>query len=355
MSGNLTQLGWNEFFREAFEKLGLEECVPARVIKQSRFEYLLIAEEGQIRAETSGSLKAAGLPAVGDWVAVEVNKEGIGGTIHEILPRRTVFSRKVAGEVTSEQVVAANVDFIFLVVGLDRDFNLRRIERYLTLIYNSGASPVIILNKADMCEDVESHRENAESVAPGTPVHILSAQLRTGFEQIQGYMEEGRTIAFLGSSGVGKSTVINLLLGEEKFAVRDVREADGKGRHTTTHRELVVLPGGGALIDTPGMREIQVWGDAEGLHGSFPEIEQMARDCRFTDCRHETEPGCAVLAAVAGGDLPEDRYGNYIKLRGELENLEMRRNESARHNEKLQGRRFSRMVREANRYNPKRS
>ena len=355
MSVSLAQLGWDDFFREAFEELKLEGCVPARVVRQSRFEYLLLTEEGQIRAEPSGSLKAEGLPAVGDWVGVEVSHEGTGSTILKILPRRTVFSRKVAGGVTSEQVVAVNVDYVFLVVGLDRDFNLRRIERYLTLIYNSGASPVIVLNKADVSDETEELQEQAESVAPGTPVHVLSAQKGTGIEQIQRYLEEGITIAFLGSSGVGKSTLINQLLGEGKMAVKDVRMTDGKGRHTTTHRELVLLPEGGALIDTPGMREIQVWGSAEGLHGTFPEIELMAQGCRFKDCRHESEPGCVVLEAVGGDDLSEDRYGSYLKLRGELENLEMRKNESARHNEKVQGRRFSRMVREVNRYNPKRS
>jgi len=355
MSFSFAQLGWDGFFSTAFQEIELEGCLPARVIRQSSFNYILLTEDGEISAEPTGNLKTGNLPAVGDWVAVKVSEDQTAGTIQEVLPRKTVFSRKVSGKVTSEQVVAVNIDYVFLVVGLDRDFNLRRIERYLTLIYNSGASPVIILNKADMCADAEDLRELTESSAPGTPVHVLSALQGAGIETIQQYLKEGSTIAFLGSSGVGKSTLINRLLDEERMAVKDVREADGKGRHTTTHRELIVLPDGGALIDTPGMREIQVWGSTEGLSSSFPEIEQMAQDCRFKDCRHETEPGCAVLEAVSDDELSRDRYVSYLKLRGELENLEMRKNESARHNEKVQGRRFSRMVREVNRYNPKRS
>lgn len=352
---SLDQLGWNEFFIEAFEKMALGGCVPARVTKQARYGYLIQVEGKEIPAEPSGRVKAENLPAVGDWVAVNVNEDGDGGVIQGILPRRTVFSRKVPGEVTSEQIVAANVDFVFLVVGMDRDFNLRRIERYMTLIYNSGASPVVVLNKADMCADVQGRQAEAEAVAPGAPVHSVSAQSGAGVDELRGYLLKGRTIAFLGSSGAGKSTLINRLLGEERMATGEVRNGDGKGKHTTSHRELVLLPEGGALIDTPGMREIQVWGEADGLLGSFPEIGQMSYGCRFRDCRHEMEPGCAVLKAVDDGELPEERYGSYIKLREELENLKLRKSESARRDEKLQGRRFSRMVREVNRYNPKRS
>lgn len=350
----LTDLGWDDFFLKAFENLDVEDVIPARIVRQARYGYFVQSSDGELLAEPTGKLKAGNLPAVGDWVAVQPDSDGEGGTILATLPRKTGFSRKAPGRTTSEQVIAANIDHIFLLVGLDQDFNLRRIERYLTLIYNSGASPVIVLNKADLCPEADDLMAEAESVAPGVPVHPVSALKGTGVEALSAYLKRGSTAAFLGSSGVGKSTLINRLAGEERMLVRDVREGDGKGRHTTTHRELIVLEEGGALIDTPGMREVQVWGSREGLQESFPEIETMAEDCRFKDCRHEAEPGCRILENLESGELDVERYQSYIKLRKEFENLEFRRSESARQEEKRRGRRFSRMVREVNRLNPKR-
>ena len=347
-------LGWDDFFSGTFHSLGIEDAVPARVVRQARFGYFVQTPHEEMLVEPSGKLKADSLPAVGDWVAVQPNKDGSGGTILAILPRKTGFSRGSPGKTVSEQVVAANIDHVFLMVGLDRDFNLRRIERYLTMIYNSGASPVILLNKADLCEEIEDRLAEVESIAPGIPVHAISAVEGTGVAELEKYLRRGETIAFLGSSGVGKSTLINSLIGEERMAVREVRERDGKGRHTTTHRELIVLPGGGALIDTPGLREIQVWGSTEGLQESFPDIEALAADCRFRDCRHESEPGCGVSEALEAEELDHKRYQNYIKLRQEFEDLEFRKSEAARRAERGRGKRFGKMVREVNRHNPKR-
>jgi ribosome biogenesis GTPase len=232
--------------------------------------------------------------------------------------------RKVAGSVTviEEQVVAANVDVVFLVTGLDGNFNLRRIERYLTEAWSSGAQPVILLNKADLCEDVPARVKAVQSVAPGARVHAVSATMDEGVDVVRSYLAPGRTMAFLGSSGVGKSTIINRLLGEDRQEVQSVSNAVGKGRHTTTSRSLLVHPDGGMIIDTPGMRELQLWASEDDVEQSFTDIELLADRCRFTDCTHMAEPGCAVLAAVDDGSLDEERYRSYMKLQREVQRLQ---------------------------------
>ncbi len=351
---SLEIIGYNRQLAEALEKLHLEDAQPGRVVWQSAYSYRIQCEHGEIAAEPSGKVKAAGLPAVGDWVAVRPPPTGEMGTILAILPRRSSFSRSSAGKTVHEQVVASNIDEVFIVTDLDSDFNLRRLERYITLVYNSGACPVVVLNKTDLAVDVGAVVARSESVSPGIPVYAVSAGEDEGIDQLQRHLGHGKTVAFLGSSGVGKSTIINRLLGEERMAVGEVRETDGKGRHTTTHRELVILPGGGAVIDTPGMREIQVWGDEEGLAGAFPEIDDLTVACRFRNCRHETEGDCAVREALDSGRLDTARFDSYMKLRAEFENLERRRSQQARMEERREGRRFSRMVREVNRQNPKR-
>jgi ribosome biogenesis GTPase len=350
----LENIGYSAEFSNAFENLSIDDAVPGRVIWQSAYSYRIQCENGEIAAEPTGKVKAADLPAVGDWVAVRPPATGEMGTILAILPRKSSFSRNAAGKAVNEQVVATNIDKVLIVTDLDQDFNLRRIERYITLVYNSGAGPVVVLNKTDLSADVDTAILQTQDVSPGIPVYAVSAEEDKGIEQLVEHLGHGRTVAFLGSSGVGKSTIINRLLGEDRMEVGEVREADGKGRHTTTHRELVALPGGGAVIDTPGMREIQVWGDEEGLADAFPEIDELAAACHFRNCRHDSEGGCAVREALDSGGLNTARFDSYMKLRAEFESLGRRRSQQARMEERREGKRFAKMVREVNRHSPKR-
>jgi ribosome biogenesis GTPase len=275
------------------------------------------------------------LPAVGDWVAAIPRPGEAAGIVHAVLPRRSRFSRKVAGGITDEQVLAANMDTVFLVCGLDGDFNLRRIERYLAPAYDSGASPVILLNKADLCQDLAARLAEVEAIAAGAPVHAISAADNQNIDAVCQYLATGRTAAFLGSSGVGKSTVINRLIGQDRQRTGEVRTHDSHGRHTTTHRELILLDGGGMVIDTPGMRELQLWSDdSAAVDEAFEDVERLARACRFRDCRHEAEPGCAIRVAIEDGTLDPGRYDNYLKLQRELRFLERRRNQRFAQQEK---------------------
>ena len=335
----LAQLGWNPFFEQQFAQLGNHNLIPARVMAEHGQFYDLHGEHGRLLADTSGKLRhAAGsrgeLPAVGDWVAVQPRPAENAGTIHVVLPRKSCFSRKVAGSTTDEQVVAANVDVLFLVNGLDRDFNARRIERYLAPAYESGASPVIVLNKADVCADVPGCIAAVDAVAVGVAVLAVSAATGEGVDALQQHIGPGRTAAFIGSSGVGKSSLINCLLGQDRQATTPVREHDSHGRHTTTSRQLLVLPSGGLLIDTPGMRELQLWSDGRGVSETFQDIENLIARCRFSDCRHETEPGCAVRAALEEGALDRGRYESYLKLQRELRHFESRQDQRLQSAEK---------------------
>jgi ribosome biogenesis GTPase len=271
---------------------------------------------------------------IGDWVAFEPGPAGGRAIIHHVLPRKTKLSRKVAGARTEEQVVAANVDTVFLVMGLDGDFNLRRVERLLTLTWDGGALPVVVLNKADVTPEADERRREVETVAPGVPVLLVSAIEKVGLEKLHSFLKVGETIALVGSSGVGKSTIINRLLGREAMRTREVRSKDDRGRHTTTHRQLFRLPGGGLLIDNPGIRELQMWGSAEGLRGSFEDIDTLSVDCRFRDCSHSAEPGCAVREAVEKGSLPAERLANYHALERELHYLETKQDEGAQRAER---------------------
>ncbi|MBD2072552.1 ribosome small subunit-dependent GTPase A [Phormidium sp. FACHB-592] len=320
---NLEQLGWSDHFAASFVPYRQAGFTIGRVAVEYRNTYLLYTAQGEHFAEVTGKLRhqANGIqdfPTVGDWVVVQTRVAEARATIHAILPRRSKFSRNVAGNTTEEQMIAANVDTVFLVCGLDGDFNLRRIERYLILAWESGAMPVILLNKADLCPDVEERVAEVAAIAISVPIIVLSAADGQGMAALQPYLQPGQTIAVMGSSGVGKSTITNQLRGETVQAVQSVRQGDDRGRHTTTHRQLIPLPSWALIIDTPGMRELQVWSGAEGLPETFADVEALAQQCRFRNCRHEQEPGCAVRQAIADGELDADRLLNYQKLQREL-------------------------------------
>jgi ribosome biogenesis GTPase len=316
-------LGWNERLDRDFVPFGARGLLPARVAREERDRYQVLHPGGEDEAVVAGRLRQtaasrADLPAVGDWVALRPGSGEGPRVIESVLPRAGVFVRKVAGTVTEAQLVAANVDTVFVVAGLDEEYNARRLERYLAAAWDSGAVPVVVLNKADLAADIESTLAEARLAFPGTDVVALSAGTRAGLDGLSPWLQPGRTVALLGSSGVGKSTLVNALLGEERQATAAVRAADSRGRHTTTHRELLLLPGGGVLIDTPGMRELQLWADEGALTGTFPEIEALAAGCRFRDCRHEAEPGCAVRVGIEQGALAAERLTSWRKLQREL-------------------------------------
>ena len=339
--GGLDGLGWDSFFQEHFRALGLPGTVPGRVVSESKGSFRVACRDGEITATVSGRLRfRAGeerrYPAVGDWVAVRLLPAEDRGIVQAVLPRKSRFSRQAAGPRTGEQVLAANIDTVFIVSGLDggRAFNLRRMERYLTLAWSSGAVPVLVLNKADLCPDVAAFVRRVEGIAPGVPVYPVSALEKTGLAPLWTCLAPGRTAAFLGSSGVGKSALINALLGEERQETGEIRGRDHTGRHTTTRRELLLLPGGGAVIDTPGLRELQLWAGEEDLDGTFRDIEELARDCRFSDCRHAAESGCAVKAAVDRGDLDPARLVSYRKLQKELRYHALKEEQGVRRFEK---------------------
>jgi ribosome biogenesis GTPase len=331
------ELGWDAYFEAMWNALEREAAeVPARVVSQQRSLWRIAGEFGECWATPSGKLRESGdldgdWPAVGDWVAAQVTCTDNRATLHAVLHRRSQFVRKVAGKRVAQQVIAANVDTAFLVAALDGDFNLRRLERYLAQCWESGASPVIVLNKTDECNAVAARVADVESIARGVPVLAMSAQTGSGIVAMDAFLNPGRTIVLLGSSGVGKSTIVNRLLGHDLRVTQPVRESDSRGRHTTTARELLRLPTGALVIDTPGLRELQLWDAAGGVAESFADIEQLASECRFRDCRHDHEPGCAVLAAIASGVLDRARWENRRKLEREQEFLRRKMDPEARH------------------------
>ena len=338
----LQELGWDEARAREFEPWsGKPAHQPGRVLIGFNYLYRVGIEGGEIDAVLAGRLKHRAerqgeLPAVGDWVAVRKRPEDHGAIV-AVLPRRSRFSRRLAGNVTDEQVVAANVDVIFIVMALDDDYSVRRLERYLLMARESGATPVVLLTKPDLSADLPADVADVVAAAGDVPVHVLSPKLNQGLEQVAPYMTGGRTAALLGSSGVGKSTIINRLIGSDVRKTREVRESDSKGRHTTTHRELVVLPEGGLMIDTPGMRELQLWDASESVRGTFEDVEALAGECHFTDCRHRGEPRCAVKTAVDEGRIPPDRLASYLHLQDELAYLARQQDERAQIEEKRKG------------------
>lgn len=316
----LADLGWTDPFAQSFAPYAAEGCVPARVTLELKGYCEVTGEDGARLGECSGkfmhSAKApADYPAIGDWVAVTPQPGDANRVaIQAVLPRRTRFSRRAAGEEVLEQVVAANVDTVFLVSSLDGNHHLHRLERYLAAAYASGAEPVVVLNKVDLTEDTDLLRQEIASIAPALPVVIISAKTRRGLKSLEPWLQPGRTIAMLGSSGVGKSTLINRLMGEQVQFTQEVREADNKGRHTTTQRELLITPEGAIIIDTPGMREIQPWEAAGDVAAAFADVADIAGRCKFRDCTHTVEPGCAVQAALANGSLDSARWQSFLRM-----------------------------------------
>ena len=319
---NLSDLGWNPFFAEAFVQYEGKDLIPGRVVVIHKDGYIIHTEQGEFKASAAGKMRyessmPSEMPVVGDWVAVRTRQEENSAVIHAVLPRKTKLSRKVAGEETEEQILASNLDIAFWVTSLNLELNLRRIERFLTAVWDGGAVPVIILNKADLCDNTDEKTLQVESIAPGVTVIVTSALEGDGISEIGKYLSHGKTAAFLGSSGVGKSTIINKLVGRDVMKVSEIRDFDDKGRHTTSVRQMLMLENGGLVIDTPGIRELQLW-DTDGSADTFEDLEVVALGCRFSDCTHENEPGCAVKKAVEEGIIDVNRYGNYIKMKKEL-------------------------------------
>ena len=345
---NLENYGWNDRFQSFFNDICDNNLVPARVTRVDRGAVSAETNDGRIVASTTANLSAegeAGPAAVGDWVAIDHSKDT--ALIRAILPRSGALARRRPGDADHQQVVAANVDLVLVVESLERGPNPRRIERATALAWDGGATPVVVLTKMDLCDDLESSLAKAREGAPFCEVLSLSSTTGDGVADLESRLTRGTTSVLLGPSGVGKSTLTNRLLGEEKFAVSDVRAGDGKGRHTTTFRELVAIPGGACLIDTPGVRELGLWLDAGAVAIAFPEIEEAAQGCRFGDCRHESEPGCAVLEAVEKGALDSKRLASFLRLRKEAENLDLRRDDSRRSEARAKERGFGKMIRQA--------
>ncbi len=351
----LDTFGWTVFFEAHFAPHREHGLIPGRVAIQHKDRYTFLTEQGELSGQVSGKFRfdAKGMqsfPAVGDWVALETSSFDQPAIVHHVLERKSKFSRKVAGDRLDEQILAANIDITFLVMGLDGDYNLRRMERYLTVAWESGARPVIVLNKSDVCNSLEECTQEVLSIAQGVDIIVMSAHQSEQIAPLRSLLTPGTTGVLLGSSGVGKSTITNVLLGKDHFKVSEVREHDSRGRHTTPHRELLILPTGGIIIDTPGLRELQLWGGDEGMHESFDDIEELASNCRFRNCRHEAEPNCAVKSAMENGSLDSGRYESYLKLQREIRYLASKQEMSA---QRLEKERWKDISKQAKKQSPK--
>ncbi|MBR0654599.1 ribosome small subunit-dependent GTPase A [Plastoroseomonas arctica] len=318
----IEQYGWSDALRLEFEPHALAGYIPARIVMQQREVNLVAADVGNLSARLSGRLRhearEAGHPAAGDWVAVSANAGDGKATIHAVLPRRTAFVRRAADSAHTLQVIAANIDVVFIVTSMNADLNPRRLERFLAAAWQSGARPVVVLTKSDLCDEPEVQAAEIATLAAGCPVLVVSVRQDRGLHALMDHISPGETCVLIGSSGVGKSTLVNALLGEEQMATQDIRDADARGRHTTSFRQLVLLPGGGMILDTPGIREVGLIDADDGLGTVFDDIESLAQNCRFRDCVHGTEPGCAIREALDSGLLDADRWAHFQKLSREL-------------------------------------
>jgi len=331
---NLQKLGLNKFFEKQFENYSSGKYILARVAIENKSNFILYTEEGETSGEITGKFhfKAEDkteYPVVGDWVVVKKVSGENKVIIEKVLDRESKFSRKQAWAKTDEQIIAANIDTVFIITSLNLEINIRRIERYITMIRENNVEPVIILSKEDLCENVEEIINEVKTVSLDTKIYAISSIENKGMDELLKYFEGNKTVAVVGSSGVGKSTLINCLLNSDKMKVKEIAEYKDKGKHTTSHRELILLPGGGLIIDTPGMREVQMWEGSEGVSETFADVENFTGQCKFSDCKHKSEPGCAIKKAIENGELDEERYMSYLKLQSEIKYFENRNNQKA--------------------------
>lgn len=330
---DLNKLGFNAFFAKHFEECPIDNVLIGRVCAEHKNSYKIYSEKGEITAIISGKFRnyiktKDESPTVGDWVIFQSLDEN-KGIIQSVLPRKSKFSRKIAGIETQEQVIVSNIDFAFIVCALDYDFNLRRIERYLSLVWQSGAIPVVVLTKTDLCEDFQKKIFEVSNIAFGVDIYAISNIYTDGIDALRAYFIENKTVVLLGSSGVGKSSLINNLIQNDVMKVNELRSNINKGRHTTTHKQMLILPNGGLIIDTPGIRELQMWDTEDGISQCFKDIVGLAKSCKFSDCTHQNEPNCAVRKAMVNGLLDSGRLENYLKVQKEQEYLISRKNQSA--------------------------